>query len=400
MGVLISDDIIEKLIPVLSEKDKEEIRAYYSVQEKYADEVNQRARDDLQDHPVFGKLIRDIPADVAAAQTELTKQLQHDAIYNDNWHPHIQYQVQQGILYAQMGLDFRTWYEMIGLARMYLMPYFQREYGNGDLFLAALNGLNTFMDIGMAVLGEAYIQEKNQVLEQKVAERTAQLESVNKELEAFTYSVSHDLRAPLRAVNGYAEMLIEDYGSLLDDEGKRIVTTISANAAKMGILIDDLLAFSQLGRKEVQKTTIHMNELVAGVMLELQEATHHQAHIEVGNLHAVHADYSLIHQVMYNLLSNAIKYSSKKDRPHVEIASETRNGEIIFSVKDNGSGFDMRFVGKLFGVFQRLHSQDEFEGTGVGLAIVHRIIARHGGNVWAEGRVDAGATFYFSLLPT
>ncbi|HWY10439.1 MAG TPA: PAS domain S-box protein [Bacteroidia bacterium] len=236
------------------------------------------------------------------------------------------------------------------------------------------------------------------VTERKKAED--QLLAVNKELEAFSYSVSHDLRAPLRAINGYAQMLNEDYGSKFDDEGKRIIDTIRYNAARMGTLIDDLLSFSRLGRKEVHKTVINMNELIEVMQNEMDKSLINNAKIKVDKLHKVKADYGLLQHVMFNLLSNAIKYSSKEKNPLIEISSEEKGNEIIFSVKDNGAGFDMRYYDKLFGVFQRLHTQDEFEGTGVGLAIVQRIIGKHGGKVWAEGKVDEGATFYFSLNKT
>ncbi|TRX12175.1 PAS domain S-box protein [Flavobacterium gawalongense] len=220
---------------------------------------------------------------------------------------------------------------------------------------------------------------------------------INKELESFSYSVSHDLRAPLRAINGYAQILNEDYGKKLDQEGMRILETIRSNATKMGTLIDDLLAFSRLGRKEIQKTEVDMDKLIESVINEMNKSITHKAEINTANLHKVKADYRLLHQVMFNLVSNAIKYSSKGENPVVRISSEEKNGDIVFSVNDNGAGFDMQYADKLFGVFQRLHSHEEFKGTGVGLAIVQRIITKHGGKVWAEGIVNKGVTFHFSL---
>jgi PAS domain S-box-containing protein len=224
-----------------------------------------------------------------------------------------------------------------------------------------------------------------------------QLQSLNKELEAFTYTVSHDLRAPLRAVNGYAQMLMEDHGVKLDEEGKRIIETIRYNALKMGTLIDELLAFSRLGRKEAHKRDVDMTQLVKGVLLEISKLIPHTATVNLGHLHDVQGEYGLLHQVMFNLVANAVKYSSKQKDPVIEIFSEDRNNEILYAIKDNGAGFDMRFVDKLFGVFQRLHTESEFEGTGVGLAIVKRVITKHGGKVWAEGKKNEGATFYFTL---
>ena len=400
----ITKDQMEKLIPVLSQMEKQNILAYYTVYEKYADDFTEKATEDLKDHPVFGKLIRDIPKDVSETRNKLSQELQKDAIINANWQPYIEYQIEQGVSYAKMGLDFKSWYEIIALLRNYLTPYLHQEYGSGTEFLSALNGMNCFLDIAMGIIGEAYMQEKkeiikklNQELEQKVIDRTAQLEAVNRELEAFTYSVSHDLRAPLRAINGYAEILNEDYGSQLDEEGKRIMVNINYNATKMGTLIDDLLTFSRLGRKQIQKTEVDMNELTKDVLIEMNKFIPHNAEIKIGKLHNLKADYGLLHQVLFNLISNAIKYSSKKKNPVVEISSQEKNGEIIFSVKDNGAGFNMKYLDKLFGVFQRLHSQEEFDGIGVGLAIVQRIITKHEGRIWAEGKVNEGATFNFSL---
>jgi PAS domain S-box-containing protein len=220
---------------------------------------------------------------------------------------------------------------------------------------------------------------------------------LNKELEAFTYTVSHDLRAPLRAINGYSNMLDEDYGKKFDAEGKRLLGVIRYNAEKMGQLIDDLLAFAKLGRKDLEKSVEDMNELTEGVIIEINKTVANKAKIKVKKLHKAKVDYGLMHQVLLNLISNAIKYSSKKESPVVEISSEKKEGEIIYSIRDNGVGFNMKYADKLFGVFQRLHRAEEFEGTGVGLAIVQRIIAKHNGRVWAEGKVDHGATFHFSL---
>jgi light-regulated signal transduction histidine kinase (bacteriophytochrome) len=224
-----------------------------------------------------------------------------------------------------------------------------------------------------------------------------QLEMANKEMESFTYSVSHDLRSPLRAINGYAQMLDEDFSNLLDDEGKRLLRTIQYNAKKMGNLIDDLLAFSRLGKKGLQKTTVNTKRLVEDVLCEIGSSLSAKASVTIGNLQAVEADHALINQVFVNLLSNAIKYSSKKECPTIAVESKLSETEVIYSVKDNGAGFDMQYADKLFGVFQRLHKANEFDGTGVGLAIAHRIVSKHGGRIWADAKPGEGATFFFSL---
>ncbi len=254
-----------------------------------------------------------------------------------------------------------------------------------------------FRDITARKAAEEKINEMNNELEAKVIERTAQFEAVNKELEAFSYSVSHDLRAPLRAIDGYANMIEEDYEKLLDEEGRRLLGNIQQNAKKMSTLIDDLLAFSRLGKKVIQKKQLNMNELLEGVLIDLNKAQQHHATILSDDLLPAFGDYSLIHQVLINLVSNAVKYSSKKEKPSVHISSRKEDNYVVYTVSDNGVGFDMKYAHKLFGVFQRLHTMDEFEGTGVGLAIVQRIVTRHGGQVKADSTPDKGSVFSFSL---
>ena len=232
----------------------------------------------------------------------------------------------------------------------------------------------------------------------KIIERTAQLELANKELESFSYSVSHDLRAPLRAIHGYAKMLKGGYESNLDNEGNRFLNNIVSNSKKMGQLIDDLLSFSRIGRNELVKMNINMHQLVTNICDELKnEQPGRNIEFQISNLLSAQADNTAIKQVWFNLISNAIKYSMHTEKTVIEISSEIKEDEIIYHIKDNGAGFDMRYAGKLFGVFQRLHSDEEFEGTGVGLALIQRIIVKHGGRVWGEGKVNKGATFYFTL---
>jgi len=247
-------------------------------------------------------------------------------------------------------------------------------------------------------LYEAEIHKFNEELEQRVTDRTAQLEAANKELEAFSYSVSHDLRTPLRALNGFATILTEDYSIVLDDEGKRLLSVISENATKMGFLIDDLLSFSRLGRIEMVPTPINMKAMAAAVYNELVPKTDKdKIRFTLHNLPAALGDSSMIKQVWVNLIGNAIKFTSKKTGRHIEIGVIAGENENIYFVKDNGAGFEMAHAQKLFGVFQRLHTIKEFDGIGAGLAIVRRIILRHNGRVWAEGKVNEGATFYFTL---
>ncbi|WP_094226686.1 PAS domain S-box protein [Methanolobus psychrotolerans] len=234
-------------------------------------------------------------------------------------------------------------------------------------------------------------------LERYVKERTSQLEEANSELEAFTYSVSHDLRSPLRAIDGFSRIIIEDYGFLFDEEGKRLFDIIRTNTQKMDKLITDLLAFSRIGRNEMNCIDIDMNALVKSVFADLIVHEDKKVVFTVADLPGVCADPTLIRQLWTNLLSNSLKYSMRSEELIIDVGAYAENGMNVYYVKDNGVGFDPKYSHKLFGIFQRLHNEKDFEGTGVGLAIVQRIIHRHGGKAWAEGKVNEGATFYFSL---
>jgi len=264
---------------------------------------------------------------------------------------------------------------------------------------------------------EADILRHNAELEQHVAERTVQLQAANEELEAFSYSVSHDLRAPLRHVQGFVDLLEKEAGATLSEKSRRYLATISESARRMGNLIDDLLAFSRVGRAEMQKTEVNLDELVREALGDFQaETTERNIAFQLHPLPAVRADRALLRMVFVNLIANAVKFTGKRAVATIEIGcleSGARRGtsgaghapawpaghppSITIYVRDNGAGFDPRYAHKLFGVFQRLHNQEEFTGTGIGLANIQRIIQRHGGRTWAEGVVDGGATFYFSI---
>ncbi len=235
-------------------------------------------------------------------------------------------------------------------------------------------------------------------MKELVAKRTVQLEAANKELEAFAYSVSHDLRAPLRAIDGFSRILLEDQADKLDDEGKRLLNVVRDNTSRMEQLIDDILRFSRTGRMEMAVAEIDMERLAREVFAELQPAVDSsKLQVEIERLPAARGDNAMMRQVFVNLLSNALKFSRNKEPARIKVGGSIEGEEAVYYVKDNGAGFDMQFADKLFGVFQRLHAVTEFEGTGIGLAIVKRIITRHGGRVWAEGKVNEGATIYFAL---
>ncbi len=255
-----------------------------------------------------------------------------------------------------------------------------------------------FVIVIVAFLGERIEKVKSlSELNEKLDKEKNKLEDANKELDAFAYSVSHDLRVPLRAIDGFSRILIEDYEDKLDEEGKRLINIVRGNTMKMGQLIDDILQLSRVGRQEMRITKIDMEALVKNVYEELKSSSDKNILLKIKSFPPAYGDRILIQQILINLLSNSIKFTKSGETAVIEVGSKKGYDENIYYVRDHGVGFDMKYVNKLFGLFQRLHSQEEFEGTGVGLSIVQRIIRRHGGRVWGEGKVDEGATIYFTL---
>lgn len=281
-----------------------------------------------------------------------------------------------------------------GEMRYWLASYYPVRDPDGQVLGVGV----VILEITEQKRAEEEVKRLNAGLEQRVSERTAQLEAANHELEAFSYSVSHDLRAPLRAITGFSQILREDYTEQLDAEGHRYLGIICENTKQMGQLIDDLLAFSRISRQWVEKSHVDLTNLARSVAEELKaEEPERDVTITIQELPPAQGDRALLRQVFVNLLSNAWKFTRSKPHPVIEVGSQLEGGRPVIYVKDNGAGFEMQYAHKLFGVFQRLHHKEEFEGTGVGLAIVHRIITRHGGRIWAESEVGHGATFYFTL---
>ena len=294
----------------------------------------------------------------------------------------------------------RTWFAPIFLAAILIfIQLFYQRFGASisDAYYQLV--MIMFIAIVIAFLGERI--EKVRILNEmneNLKKESEKLEDANKELEAFAYSVSHDLRVPLRAIDGFSRIVLEDYEDKLDDEGKRLLNVVRENTGKMGQLIDDILLLSRAGRQEMRISPIDMESLVKNIFEELKPSIgDRDVRLEINSLPPAYGDRTLINQVFTNLISNSIKFTRIREKAIIEVGSEEGKDENVYYVKDNGAGFDMKYIHKLFGLFQRLHGADEFEGTGVGLSIVQRIIRRHGGCVWAEGEIDKGAIIYFTL---
>ncbi len=241
-------------------------------------------------------------------------------------------------------------------------------------------------------------KENLQLSNKKLEKQSKQLKDANDELESFAFSISHDLRTPLRAIDGYSRVLLKRYEDKLDDQGKRFLNNVRDNTLRMAHLIDDILALSRAGRTELKKTDVNMESLIKNVFKELRPTTDGlEVQLKVHPIPLVYSDRTAMHQIVTNLISNSIKFTEHKENPIIEIGAEKGEIETVFYIKDNGAGFNMKYYNKLFDLFQRLHSQKEFEGTGVGLAIVKRLLNRQGGRIWAEGKVNKGATFFFTL---
>jgi PAS domain S-box-containing protein len=280
----------------------------------------------------------------------------------------------------------------------------QRVFSYGGLLVKdgaqkPMMAIVTISDITERKQADEEIRQLNNNLERRVAERTAELETANKELESFSYSVSHDLRAPLRHIDGFAQLLQKRMGANLAEIDQRYLNNITNSAKGLGLLIDELLAFSRMGRAEMRQIAVNVREMVEETRKEfLPEQQQRQIQWRIGDLPVIEADPAMLRQVWRNLIGNAIKYTRQREVATIEISHQVteRDGH-VFAVRDNGAGFDMQYADKLFGVFQRLHHANEFEGTGIGLANVRRIVYRHGGRTWAEGQVGVGATFYVAL---
>lgn len=392
--IITADEIDEfnSLIPHFTSNETNEIKLYFETSKKFQKDLEENFLVKLKDHPIWGELLKSIPEDIRKANSKISEDLQYDAIYNENWLPYIKYQINQGITYAKMGYEFRSWYELVNLIRDMIIPYLTKEFEHDAVKMTrCLNGMNRFFDFAMSILGEAYIHEKRKVIEQQMRMQM----KLNKELESFAFIISHDLKTPLRGISSLSSWIIDDYHDKLDETGKEYLLLLKSRVKRMEDLIDGVLRYSRVGRIDVERSEFDLDELVR----ELVEVTSESKEVELKipvKLPVIIASKTILTQLFSNLVSNAEKYSDK-EKVQIEIGYELQQGVPSFYVKDDGPGIPEEYHGKVFEIFQTLETKDDVESTGIGLTIVKKIVDSYGGEITIENPKEGGALFRFNL---
>jgi signal transduction histidine kinase len=380
------------MLPSFSAKEKEDMKLYYAFSKEHEKEIQEKSLKEFQEHPIFGPLIKNIPQEIREANNKESDALLRAAIFEDNWEPYIKYSMMQGVQYAHMGLDFKAWYEIVGMVRRYYIPIMKRLYDHEAERMSSVgNGMNVLLDYAMCIIGESFIHERNRKIEQQ----NKRSEGMIKELESFAYIVSHDLKTPLRGIASLADWLTEDYKDKLDDTGKEYLDLLKNRVLRLESLIDGVLIYSRAGRVDIETEKIDLNILVKEVIDTAAFPPH--VHIQINNTlpKLQVAKYPMI-QVFSNLIGNAVKHNDKTNI-EINIDCVEQSDDWLFSIKDNGPGIEEQFHEKVFQIFQTLKTKDEMNSTGIGLSVVKKIIDNVGGKIWIESKPGDGCTFFFAL---
>lgn len=389
---MFQDFNFKHMLPAFTQKEKEDMRLYYAFSKEYEKEIQQKSLDEFKDHPIFGPLIKNIPQDVREANNKESDKLLHAAIFEDVWEPYIKYSMMQGVQYAHMGLDFKAWYEVVGMVRRYYIPILRRQYDvEPERMTSVSNGINLLFDYVMCIIGEAFIHERNK----KIELQNKRLESMIKELESFAYIISHDLKTPLRGIASLSDWLVEDYNDKLDDTGKEYLTLLKNRVIRLEALIDGVLTYSRAGRIDAETELVDLNILVKEVIELAAYPPNVSIQVSTALPHIKTIKYAVM-QLFANLIGNAVKHNDK-EKIEITIGCIDENDFWKLYVKDNGPGINEEFHEKVFQIFQTLKTKDEINSTGIGLSVVKKIIDNIGGKIWIESPQGEGCTFLFTI---
>ena len=383
---------LEHITPVLSKKELEDVKEYYHFCIATRDEITEKFNEEFKEHPIFGPLLKSMTKEQQEANNKENDRLLHLAVFENNWDPYVHSLLTQGVQYAHIGLDFKAWYEIIAVARKYYIPIWDRmAITELEKVNAIRNGTNIMFDYVMCVIGESFIREKNHVINRQAKKQEAMI----KELESFAYIISHDLKTPLRGIASLADWLVTDYKDKLDDTGKEYLDLLKGRVVRLEALIDGVLEYSRAGRTDVEITKVEFEVLVKEAIELVAPKPNVKIHVDT-QLPILQASKVAMMQVFTNLIGNAIMHNDKENI-EINIGSIEKESEWWFYIKDNGPGIEEEFQEKVFKIFQTLKTKDEMNSTGIGLAVVKKIIDNSGGRIWIESKAGEGCTFFFAL---